>query len=50
VQLAAAKAEAELDRQETLVKAQEVAQQQQVKKAGGSMMELLGLKETDLGL
>lgn len=50
MQLAAAKAEAELDRQETLLKAEEAAQQQQVKKASGSMMELLGLKDTDLGL
>lgn len=47
---AAAKAEGQLQRAELVEKAKEVGEQQQVAKAAGSVMELLGLTEADLGL
>jgi hypothetical protein len=50
LQVAAAKAEAQLQRAELVEKAKEVEQQQAVTKAAGSFMDLLGLTEADLGL
>ncbi|KAF6262950.1 hypothetical protein COO60DRAFT_1493531 [Scenedesmus sp. NREL 46B-D3] len=50
LQVAAAKAEAQLQRAELVEQAKEVGQQQQVQKAAGSFMDLLGLTEADLGL
>jgi hypothetical protein len=49
-QVAAAKAEAQLQRAELVEKAKEAGQQQQVAKAAGSFMDLLGLTDADLGL
>jgi hypothetical protein len=50
IQVAAAKAEAELDREVIVEKAREVEKQQELQKATGGLMELLGLTEADLGL
>jgi hypothetical protein len=50
LKVAAAKAEAQLQRAELVEKAKEAEQQQQVQKAAGSFMDLLGLTEADLGL
>lgn len=50
VQVAAAKAEAQLDRQEMVAKALAVEKQEELQKASGSVMDLLGLKASDLGL
>lgn len=47
---AAAKAEGQLQRAELVEKAKEAGEQQQVAKAAGSFMDLLGLTEADLGL
>jgi hypothetical protein len=47
LQVAVAKAEAQLDREEMIEKAREV---EKVKKAENSIMGLLGLSEADLGL
>jgi hypothetical protein len=50
LQVAAAKAEAQLQRAELVEQAREVGEQQQVTKAAGSFMDLLGLTDADLGL
>jgi hypothetical protein len=50
LQVAAAKAEAQLQRAELVEKAKEAGEQQQVTKAAGSFMDLLGLSDKDLGL
>lgn len=50
LQVAAAKAAAELERQEVVEKAKVVEQKQQVEKTANSLMELLGITEADLGL
>jgi len=50
IQVAAAKAEAQIERQEMVEKAREVEKQQEIKKASQSVMELLGITEADLGL
>lgn len=50
LQVAVAKAEAQIDREAMVEKAREVEQQQEIKKAEGSFMDLLGLSKSDLGL
>lgn len=50
VAVAAARAEAQLARASMVEQAREVSEQQAVAKAGGSVMELLGLKPEDLGM
>lgn len=50
LQVAKAKAAAELDREELVEKAREVEKQQEIKKATGSVMDMLGISAADLGL
>lgn len=50
LQVAAAKASAQLDREELVEKAREVEKQQEVSKSANSFMDLLGLTDADLGM
>lgn len=50
IQVAAAKASAQLDQLQIVEKAREVEKQQELSKATNSFMELLGLTEADLGM
>jgi hypothetical protein len=49
LRVAAAKAQAALAQADVVERAREVAEQQQVAKAGDSVMDLLGLKPSDFG-
>lgn len=50
LQVAAAKAAAQIEGQEIVEKAKVVEQQRKVEKTANSLMEMLGITEADLGL